>query len=53
MENAGIFYGHSEYFTVIWYIFGHFVNIGIIRNIFPRFGILCREKSGNPAYYRE
>jgi hypothetical protein len=21
MENAGICYGHLEYFTVIWYIF--------------------------------
>jgi hypothetical protein len=33
MENASIFYGHLEYFTVNWYIFG----------------MLCQEKSGNPA----
>jgi hypothetical protein len=31
-----IFYGHLVYFVVIWYIF-------------PRFGILDQEKSGNPA----
>jgi hypothetical protein len=38
----GLFYGHSKcygylvYFVVIWYIF-------------PRFGMLYQEKSGNPA----
>jgi hypothetical protein len=31
-----IFYGHLVYFVVIWYIF-------------PRFGILEQEKSGNPG----
>jgi hypothetical protein len=31
----GIFYGHLVYFMVIWYIF-------------PRFGKLHQEKSGNP-----
>jgi hypothetical protein len=49
MENIGIFltiwstlraleifYGHLVYFVVIWYIF-------------PRFGILDQEKSGNPG----
>jgi hypothetical protein len=25
MENASIFYGYLEYFTVIWYIYGHLV----------------------------
>jgi hypothetical protein len=30
------FHGHLVYFVVIWYIF-------------PRFGILYQEKSGNPA----
>jgi hypothetical protein len=30
-----IFYGHLVYFVVMWYIF-------------PRFGILYQEKSGNP-----
>jgi hypothetical protein len=31
----GIFCGHLVYFMFIWYIY-------------PRFGILCQEKSGNP-----
>jgi hypothetical protein len=43
MENAGIFYGHLEYFTVIWYILGLFGIFSLV------FGILCQEKSGNPA----
>jgi hypothetical protein len=34
-----IFYGHLVYFVVIWYIF-------------PRFGILDQEKSGNPGTNR-
>jgi hypothetical protein len=49
MENAGIFYGHLKYFTVIWYILWPFGNVVIIWYILPRFGILCQEKSGNPA----
>jgi hypothetical protein len=31
-----IFFGHVVYFVVIWYIF-------------PRFGMLYQEKSGNPG----
>jgi hypothetical protein len=34
-----IFYGHLVYFVVIWYIY-------------PRFGILYPEKSGNPGLTR-
>jgi hypothetical protein len=49
MENAGIFYGHLEYFTVIWYILWPFCNAVLIWYIFPRFGLLCQEKSGNPV----
>jgi hypothetical protein len=49
MENASIFYGHMEYFTVIWYILWPFGNVVVIWYIFPRFGTLCQEKSGNPA----
>jgi hypothetical protein len=37
MEKACIFYGPLEYFTVLRYIF-------------PRFGKLCQEKSGNPGF---
>jgi hypothetical protein len=49
MENDGIFYGHLEYFTVLWYILWPFGNVVIIWYISPRFGILCQEKSGNPG----
>jgi hypothetical protein len=56
MENAGIFYGHLEYFMVIWNIlrsfgifFWPFGYVVVIWYIFPRFGILCQQKSGNPA----
>jgi hypothetical protein len=37
-----------EYFKVIWYILRPFGNVVVIWYIFPRFGILCQEKSGNP-----
>jgi hypothetical protein len=44
------------HFTVIWYILwpfgifcGHLVYVMVIWNIFPHFGILYLEKSGNPA----
>jgi uncharacterized membrane protein YuzA (DUF378 family) len=47
MENAVKFYGHFEYFTVIWYIIWPFCNVVAIWFIFPCFGILS-EKSGNP-----
>jgi hypothetical protein len=33
-----IFYAHLEQFGVLWYIY-------------PRFGILCQEKSGNPVAF--
>jgi hypothetical protein len=32
-----------------WYILSPFGNLVAIVYIFPRFGILCQEKSGNPA----
>jgi hypothetical protein len=38
LRPFGLFYGHLIYFMVIWYIFSHF-------------GMLCQEKSGNPALY--
>jgi hypothetical protein len=47
MENAGIFYGHLEFCTVIWYILWLFGYVVVIWYIFPRFGILYQEKSGN------
>jgi hypothetical protein len=39
----------SRYFTAIGNIFGHLVYFVVIWYIFPRFGILYLEKSGNPA----
>jgi hypothetical protein len=33
----------------IWYILWPFGNLVAIWHIFPRFGMLCREKSGSPA----
>jgi hypothetical protein len=36
LQPLEIFYAHLVYFEVIWYIF-------------PRFGILDQEKSGNPG----
>jgi hypothetical protein len=45
MENLGIYiYDHVVYF--ILFPFGNFV---VIWYIFPRFGILDQEKSGNPV----
>jgi hypothetical protein len=52
METAGIFYGHLEYVTVIWYILWPFCNVAVIWYIFPRFNTLCQEKSGNPVSER-
>jgi hypothetical protein len=43
MGNVDIFYGHLEYFTIFY---DHFV---FSRYIFSGFGIMHREKSGNPA----
>jgi hypothetical protein len=40
----GVFYGYLVYFVASWYIY-----IMVIWYIFPRFGMLYREKSGNPA----
>jgi hypothetical protein len=49
MENVVIYSGHLEYFTTIGYILRAFGKFLVIRYIFPRFGILYQEKSGNPA----
>jgi hypothetical protein len=47
MENAGIFNGNLEYFTAVWCILWPVGNVVVIWYIFPLFGILCQEKSGN------
>jgi hypothetical protein len=49
MENVGIFFGHLEYFTAIWYILWQFGIYGYHWYIFSSFGVLCQEKSCNPA----
>jgi hypothetical protein len=49
MENICIFHAHLEYISAIWYILWPFGNFVVIWHMFPRFGILCQEKSGNPG----
>jgi hypothetical protein len=52
MENVGIFYDHLVHCTAIGNIlwpFGICMYLEVIWYIFPRFGILYQEKSGNPA----
>jgi hypothetical protein len=52
MDGVGIFYDHLVYFVAFWVcIFcGHSLYSMVIWYIFPRFGMLHQEKSGNPAY---
>jgi hypothetical protein len=38
-----------EYLTAIWHILWPFCNFLAIWYIFPRFGVLYQEKSGNPG----
>jgi hypothetical protein len=38
-----------EYTTDIWYFLWPYNNLAEIWYIFPRFGLLCQEKSGNPV----
>jgi hypothetical protein len=53
LEGLGIektvSYGHLNYRMAFWYISLPFGNLVAIWYIFPRFGILCQEKSGNPG----
>jgi hypothetical protein len=54
MEDVCIFYVHVVYFTAKWctYIFyGHLGHFVIVWYILSRFGMLYREKSGNPVWY--
>jgi hypothetical protein len=46
----GIFCGHLLYIMVICYILWPFGNLVAIWYIFPRFGILNKEESGNPGH---
>jgi hypothetical protein len=49
IENLGIFYGHFGILRSFGVFYGHLVNIVVIWYIFFHFGILHREKSGNPT----
>jgi hypothetical protein len=49
MKHVDIYSGHLEYFTANWYIVWAFGNFLVICYIFPHFGILYQEKSGNPV----
>jgi hypothetical protein len=49
MQDSGIFKSRLVNFPAIWYILRHYgVICGHLVN-FPRFGILCHEKSGIPV----
>jgi hypothetical protein len=48
MENVGIYYAHLAFVVDIGDILWSFGNLVVS---FPRFGILCQEKSGNPAMW--
>jgi hypothetical protein len=53
-EKVGIFYGHLKiYIMAIEYILWPFDKLGAIWYILPRFGILGKEKSGNPGSHRK
>jgi hypothetical protein len=48
-ENLGMFYDHLVYLQPLEIFYGHLVYFVVIWYIFPRFGILYQEKSGNPG----
>jgi hypothetical protein len=48
MENVGTFYGHLANIMATWHILWPFGNLVVVWLIFPRFGTLNHEKSGNP-----
>jgi hypothetical protein len=45
MENAGIFYGNVEYFTVIWYILWPFGNLVLVYCVKKNLATLQRAKA--------
>jgi hypothetical protein len=53
MENVVIFFDLLVYFMAIGNILWSFGIFVVIWYIFPRFGILYLEKSGNPALDRK
>jgi hypothetical protein len=51
--NVDLYCCHLEHFMTIWYILWAFGNFIVILYIFPRFGKLRQEKSGNPGIYQQ
>jgi hypothetical protein len=51
LEKVDIFYGHLEYFTDIWNFYDRFGTFCVHLVHFSSFGIMNREKSGNPGFY--
>jgi hypothetical protein len=49
MEDVGIFYGHLVDLRPFDILYRHLLYFVVIWYIFPRFGVLYHEKSGNPA----
>jgi hypothetical protein len=49
MENVGIFMSFGSISRPFGIFCGHLVYLKVIWYIFPRFGMLHQEKSGNPA----
>jgi hypothetical protein len=49
MEYVVVYSGHLEYFITNGYILWAFDNFAVVWYVFPRFGILYQEKSGNPG----
>jgi hypothetical protein len=49
MEDVGIFYVQLVNFPAIWNMLWPFGIFPQFWYIFTRFGMLCQEKSGNPA----
>jgi hypothetical protein len=47
VEHVGLFYGHWEYIKAVWYILWPMDKMLVLWFIFPHFGILYHEKSGN------
>jgi hypothetical protein len=53
LEIAGVFYAQLENITGVWYILWHFADIAVFWCIFPCFGILYQDKSGNPVRWQQ
>jgi hypothetical protein len=49
MEDVAIFYGHMINLWQCGILWGHLVYLMAVGYNFPRFGMLHREKSGNPG----